>query len=85
MENCFACGKPIKGRPHLVTALDDQTMYVGPGCYRKVIAAGLKGYQPRARKGSGTPGPRLYQMRLKELALCVSAANASKKADNVVH
>lgn len=55
-EKCFACGREGAGR-FLVDTRDAQMPYVGPRCYRKVIAAGEAGYQPP--RG----GPRLYLLR----------------------
>ena len=53
---CFACDRPIKGQPCTVDTRDDQTVFVGPDCFKHVMAAGDAGYQPP--KG----GPRLYPM-----------------------
>jgi hypothetical protein len=51
---CFACGKKIKGRQHLVDCEDDQQFVtVGPDCYKKIKKSGIMGYRPP--KG----GPRL--------------------------
>lgn len=56
---CFACDKPISRKDtillsHEVDTRDDQIVFVGADCFRKVKAAGDAGYQPP--KG----GPRLY-------------------------
>lgn len=56
-EPCFACGRPIYlVNPPRVDTRDDQTVFVGTDCYRKVVEAGEAGYQPP--RG----GPRLYPM-----------------------
>lgn len=56
-ERCFACGRLIRRtNPHRVDTRDDQTVYVGPECYRLVMNAGDAGYQPPLG------GPRLYPM-----------------------
>lgn len=58
---CFACDKPISQKDgvllhRLVDTRDDQIVFVGSDCFRKVKASGDTGYQPP--KG----GPRLYPM-----------------------
>jgi hypothetical protein len=53
---CFACDKPLGKTQRRVDTRDDQTVFVGCECFRKVQAAGADGYQPP--KG----GPRLYPM-----------------------
>lgn len=51
-EYCFACGKPLKaGKSFLVDTRDDQTVYVGPECYKRVVEAGEEGYKPAKYKG----------------------------------
>lgn len=57
-EHCFACGKPITGKPHVAWTNDGQIPWVGSDCYRKIIRAGEKGWQPTAKHGR--QGPRLY-------------------------
>lgn len=62
-EKCYACGKPIpkKRQPLIVNvALDDQNVYVGPDCYRRIVKAGDDGYQP-TRKAQPF-GPKLYSL-----------------------
>jgi hypothetical protein len=58
MKHCFACGRVIKRkRPFEADTRDGQTVFVGPECFRLVVAAGEVGYQlPRG-------GPRLYPMK----------------------
>lgn len=46
-EKCFACDKPLHARKFLVqSAVDEQTMFVGPDCYEHVLRAGEQGWQP---------------------------------------
>lgn len=55
---CFACGRVIhRKEPYQVDTRDAQIVFVGPECFRLVIAAGDLGYQPP--KG----GPRLFPLR----------------------
>lgn len=60
-EKCYACGRAFNGEQNrtLVTPADDQLVYVGPECHRKIKAAGVAGYQPP--RG----GPRLYLIEFK--------------------
>lgn len=51
---CFACGRKLGKKPHLVDTRDDQRVYVGSECYELVKAAGEAGYQPLLG------GPRLW-------------------------
>lgn len=52
---CFACDCMIRRKaPYQVDTRDSQIVFVGPECFKLVMAAGEKGYQPP--KG----GPRLY-------------------------
>jgi len=54
---CFACDRVIQRKvPFQVDTRDDQIVFVGPECYKLVMAAGATGYQPP--KG----GPRLYPL-----------------------
>lgn len=54
-HECFACGKPLTTLdPKLVDTRDDQTVFIGPECFKHVKAAGEEGYQPP--RG----GPRLF-------------------------
>jgi hypothetical protein len=54
-ERCFACGRLIqRPDPHRADTRDDQIVFVGPECYRMVVAAGEAGYQPPLG------GPRLF-------------------------
>jgi hypothetical protein len=63
-EKCFACGKPLPKSKKMADTRDDQIVWVGPDCYRKIVAAGESGYQPTQylRQGKLVPaqGPRLY-------------------------
>lgn len=64
MANCFACGKPLRGKTYRADCIDDQKgVEVGPDCHRHIIeqaehakARGVEnpGYLPR----SG--GPALF-------------------------
>lgn len=55
-ERCFACDRPLGGDMsiHSADTRDDQIVYVGSECFKKIKAAREKGYQPP--KG----GPRLW-------------------------
>jgi hypothetical protein len=54
-EKCFACDRTFcNGKKHVVDTRDGQTVFVGSGCYKKIVRAGDAGWQPA--KG----GPRLY-------------------------
>lgn len=57
VEKCFACGKSLGKKPHLVDTRDAQTVYVGSECYKLIVLAEDKGYKPPQG------GPRLYAMR----------------------
>ena len=46
VKRCFACDRIVGATPKLVDTRDGQTVYVGVECYRRVKAAGKKGYQP---------------------------------------
>jgi hypothetical protein len=59
-EKCFSCGRPFRKNEnrHLVDTRDGQTIYVGPDCYKKVLAAD-EGHKPDGWK----PGyVKLYQL-----------------------
>lgn len=58
MAQCFACGKLLK-RQRLAACLDEQTVEVGPDCFKKIAAAGRDGFQPP--RG----GPRLFTLEAK--------------------
>lgn len=60
MQKCFACGKALELIRLRVDTRDDQIVFVGPDCFRKVQSAGESGYQPPLG------GPRLWM--LEELA-----------------
>ena len=45
-ERCFACGKALGRKPKLVSTRDDQNVYVGSECYKKIKAKGAEGYRP---------------------------------------
>jgi len=55
MERCFACGRKLGKRPHMVDTRDAQLVFVGVECFRLVQRA-ENGYQPP----SG--GPRLWPL-----------------------
>ena len=46
MDRCFACDKPLTRNRFLVDTRDNQKVYVGPDCFKKVVQAGEAGYQP---------------------------------------
>lgn len=57
-HTCFACNKLIKaGNEKLVDTKDAQLVFIGPECYKKVVKAGDKGYQPPLG------GPRLFLIK----------------------
>jgi len=60
-EKCFACGKALPKSKKMADTRDDQIVWVGPDCYRKIVAAGEAGWQPTNKIGSR--GPRLYPTR----------------------
>ncbi len=56
---CFACDRVLKNETHrIIETVDGDFFYLGPDCYRKIVAAGEAGWQ--APKG----GPRLYDYQL---------------------
>lgn len=56
---CFACDRKLGNNPYLVDTRDDQTVFVGSECFRKIKAAGEKGYLPPPDE-FGVTGPRLW-------------------------
>jgi hypothetical protein len=50
---CFACDKATS-RPRLVRCIDEQTVFVGADCFRRIKYSGKDGYQPPFG------GPKLY-------------------------
>lgn len=55
-DKCFACDKVLGANPKLVRCIDEQTVYVGSECYKKIIKS-PNGYQP------SLGGPRLYEIK----------------------
>lgn len=57
-EVCFACGRKIGKREKMYDAdtRDDQRVFVGASCMKKIKAGGVGGYQPE--RG----GPRLWAL-----------------------
>src|SRR5687767_89245 len=53
-DRCFACDKPLGRNPKTADTRDDQIVFVGSDCHKRIEAAGKVGYQPP--KG----GPRLF-------------------------
>jgi len=52
---CFACDRRIRSAaPAVAHCSDEQSVFVGADCFRKIKAAGKDGYRPP--KG----GPRLF-------------------------
>jgi hypothetical protein len=53
---CFACDKKFRNLAsrRLVDTRDDQLVYVGPDCYKRIAQAGDVGYR------HPTGGPRLF-------------------------
>lgn len=56
MDKCFACGKRLGKTPAIVDTRDGQEVFVGRECYKLVLAAAERGYQPPLG------GPRLYPL-----------------------
>lgn len=56
-ERCFACGRKIKTTIHLADTRDDQIVYVGKDCWKKIKNAGENGWQP------DRGGPKLYLIK----------------------
>lgn len=57
IDRCFACDRKIGKRgPCDADTRDDQIVYVGEECAKKIRAAGDAGYQPPLG------GPKLYPM-----------------------
>ena len=55
---CFCCDKKLTGKKkYLVTTRDEQTVYVGPECFKKIQKNGNNGYQPPLG------GPKLYPIK----------------------
>lgn len=61
-EPCFACDRPMSSK-YLVTCRDEQTVFVGSECFKKIRAADIHGWQPP--KG----GPRLFTVANKPVLL----------------
>ena len=61
-QRCYACDKPLGRNPATADTRDDQWVFVGRECYKQIIAAGTRGYQPP--KG----GPKLYPLTAAALA-----------------
>lgn len=59
---CFACGKPIRSKGYLVDTRDDQTVYVGPDCFKAIQASGDRGYQKGPYMGVGEGYVKLYPL-----------------------
>ena len=55
-QKCFACDRPLGDSPIMAQCEDDQIVYVGRECARRIKDAGDFGYQPP--KG----GPLLYSL-----------------------
>ena len=55
-DKCFACDKKLAAgkQPIRADTRDDQRVWVGPECHRKIVKAGNNGYQPPLG------GPKLY-------------------------
>ena len=54
MTNCFACNRIISTTTRIVDTRDNQLVFVGADCYKRIAAAREAGYQPPQG------GPRLY-------------------------
>lgn len=49
-DKCYACGKPLGKTPAIADTLEDQYVFVGRECIKRINAAGALGY---ATKRSG--------------------------------
>lgn len=60
---CFACDRPLRGRQreYLVRCADEQTVFIGSDCFRRVRETGPDGYQPPLG------GPRLFEISQQQL------------------
>ena len=56
---CFACDRLMSGK-YLVACIDEQTVFVGSECFKKIRVSGADGWQPP--KG----GPRLFTVQAKQ-------------------
>ncbi len=46
-DRCYICGKKFQSaKRYQVDTRDDQIVYVGPDCYKRVMAAGDEGFAP---------------------------------------
>ena len=59
MRKCFACNKKLSPNPYLVDTKDNQHVFVGSDCFRKIKKSGELGYQPPLG------GPRLFTLEMK--------------------
>lgn len=62
-RKCFACDRPLRDAKYLVDTRDAQTVYVGPDCFKKIVAAGEAGYLPQGWKDLDQGGLRLYLLK----------------------
>lgn len=61
-DGCYLCGRKMQSTRYLVDTGEDQDVYVGAECYRKVVAAGKAGIKVP------DSGVRLYPMTAKRRA-----------------
>lgn len=59
-KKCFACDKKLGKNPHVADTRDDQTVFVGADCYKKIEKAGQEGYRPTSWDFGGNL--RLYTL-----------------------
>jgi ribosome-binding protein aMBF1 (putative translation factor) len=59
IKKCYLCGRIIKGNAHKADTRDDQWVFVGPDCAKKIKDAGEDGVPTKAGPG----GVRLYSMK----------------------
>ncbi len=58
---CFACNRRmLRSVVYAAVTADGQEVHVGADCAKKIILAGLDGYQPRLG------GPKLYGWEIRE-------------------
>ena len=55
-DKCFACDRKLGRNPAVADTHEDQWVFVGSECFKRILASGTEGWQPP--KG----GPRLWMV-----------------------